>query len=70
MSTDGADEDPEIPIVCEACGTRSTAPFSDVTEVITRHNEQLHDGEPEAEIDPEIKDHLNDLIARDLGLLE
>ena len=61
---------PDITIVCEACGTESTVPFDAVQETIDRHNENRHDGEPEAEIDPAVKSRLQDLLAEEMGLLD
>lgn len=67
--TDGS-ESPEIPIVCPDCGTQTRIPFSDVETVVSEHNEQLHDGESVATVDPDVFDHLADHVATDLGLLE
>jgi len=70
-NTTDADEDgPHVPIVCAACETTSRIPLADVADAIDRHNEQLHDGEPIAEVDPDIADRIADLAASDLGLLE
>lgn len=66
MPTDAADESPTVPIVCSACETTTRVPLSEVDERITKHNEQLHGGEPVAEVDPEIKRHLTDLLADDI----
>ena len=70
MSSDSDEEVPEIPIVCSECGTRSYVPFPDVEETVARHNEDLHDGEPIAQVDPDVMDELADRVGRDLGLLE
>jgi len=67
--TDDTD-DPEIPIVCEACGTETTVPLSDVADQLERHNENRHDGETHAEVDPALKSQIQDLVAKDIGLLE
>ena len=67
--TDDAD-DPAVPIVCEACGTETTVPLSDVADQLARHNENRHDGEECAEVDPALKSRIQDLAARDIGLLE
>lgn len=64
------DELPAIPVVCPACDTRTEVPFADVEDAVARHNEQLHDGESVAEVDPAVMEHLADFLARDLGLLE
>ncbi|QIO22956.1 hypothetical protein [Haloarcula sp. JP-L23] len=64
------DELPEIPVVCTACDTRTRVPFEDVESAVDRHNEQLHDGDPVAEVDPDVLDQLVDRLGRDLGLLD
>ena len=64
------DELPEIPVVCDDCETRTSVPFAEVEDAVTRHNDQLHDGEPGAQVDPEVLDQLNDLVAKDMGLLD
>jgi len=67
--TDDSD-DPAIPIVCGACGTETTVPLSKVADQLARHNENRHDGEECAEVDPALKSRIQDLVARDIGLLE
>ncbi len=67
--TDDAD-DPAVPIVCEACGTETTVPLSDVADQLARHNENRHDGEECAEVDPALKAQIQDLAAKDIGLLD
>jgi len=67
--TDNGD-DPAVPIVCEACGTETTVPLSEVADQLARHNENRHDGEEHAEVDPGLKSRIQDLAARDIGLLE
>ena len=69
MSSD-SDDDPRVPIICPNCETTSRVALSDVAETIERHNEQLHDGDDVAHVDPDVADHLADMIATDLGLLE
>lgn len=61
---------PEIPIICSECDTRTKIPFSEVENAVTRHNRQLHDGEPVAEVDPAVLEELTDFVAADLGLLD
>ncbi|WP_254765075.1 hypothetical protein [Natrinema marinum] len=69
-NTSDSDEDgPRVPVVCSACETTSRVPLSDVADAIDRHNEQLHDGDDIAEVDPDVADRIADLIATDLGLL-
>lgn len=70
MSSDPDEEVPEIPVVCSECGTRTYVPFPDVEEAVARHNENLHDGETIAQVDPDLMDELADRVARDLGLLD
>ncbi|QCS41889.1 hypothetical protein [Natrinema versiforme] len=70
-NTTDADEDaPRVPVVCPACETTSRVPLSDLADAIERHNDQLHDGDDIAEVDPDIADRIADLAATDLGLLE
>jgi len=64
------DNEPEVPIICEACGTETTVPLSELETQLTRHNETRHDGEEHARVDPALKSQLQDLVAKDLGLLE
>jgi len=67
--SEGSDP-PEIPVVCPACGTRTRVPFPDVEETVDRHNEEIHDGETIAAVDPDVFDELADYVAADLGLLD
>ena len=67
--TDDTD-DPRVPIVCEECGTETTIPLSDVAEQLATHNENRHDGQECAEVDPALKAHIQDLAAKDIGLLD
>jgi hypothetical protein len=60
----------EVPIVCPECGTETRIPLDDVADVLQRHNEQLHDGEEIAEVDPAVRAHLTDMVARGLGLVD
>ncbi len=66
MSTDADDDAPDVPIVCTECGTTSRVPLPEVADTIDRHNERLHDGEEVAEVDPDLADHLADLVAEDV----
>lgn len=63
------DDTPGVPVVCEACGTRTRVPPEEVADAVERHNEQLHGGTEEAGVAPEFADSLADVIAEDLGLL-
>ena len=67
--TDQSD-DPEVPIVCEECGTETTVPLSELESQLERHNDNRHDGEKHATVDPTLKSQLQDLVAEDLGLFE
>ena len=64
------DDEPGVPIVCQACETRARIPLSEVADRVERHNERLHDGEQLAQVDPDVVDHLADLVVEDMGLLE
>ncbi|WP_435182681.1 hypothetical protein [Halobellus sp. EA9] len=70
--SDASDEsdDPTVPIVCEACGTTSRVPLSELRESLDTHNEHRHDGEEIAQVDPVIADELANAVADDLGLFE
>jgi len=65
-----SDDDPTVPIVCSACETTTRVPLAEVADAVERHNENVHDGEEIATIDPAIKDRLADLVAEDMGLLD
>lgn len=62
-------DEPDVPIVCEACGTESRVPLSAVAEMLETHNENHHDGEQCARVDPTLADQLQNLVAEDMGLL-
>lgn len=64
------DEPPTAPVICEACGTTNRVPLPEVADTIERHNERVHGGAEEAEVDPDVADKLADLVARDLGFLD
>ncbi len=64
------ESEPTVPVVCETCTTTSKVPLSEVAETIARHNDRLHDGEEVAEVDPAVKEHLADLVAEDIGILD
>lgn len=63
------DDAPDVPVVCPECETTTRVPLADVASQVQRHNEQLHDGEEVAQVDPEVADTLADLVAEDLGLV-
>jgi len=64
------DDSPTVPIICPACETTTRIPVDDLAQSLDRHNEQMHDGEEIAHVDPDIAEQLQDLVAEDLGLLE
>jgi hypothetical protein len=64
------EETPKIPVVCTACETRTQVPFDDVETAVSRHNEQLHDGEAVAEVDPDVLDALTTQLGEDMGLFD
>ena len=64
------DTDPAVPIHCPDCETTSRVPLDRVAETIDRHNDQLHDGEDIARVDPDVADQIANLIAADMGLLD
>ena len=65
-----SEDDPSVPIVCAECNTETRVPLSELADTLSRHNENAHDGEEIAEVDPVLKDRLADLVAADLGLLD
>jgi len=64
------DEEPSFPVVCPECDTETRVALSDLEGSIDRHNDQLHDGDDVAEIDPAVADHVLDLAAEDMGLYD
>ena len=64
------EELPEIPVVCTACDTRTRVQFESVADAVERHNEQIHDGDPVAEVDPDVLEALTDQLGKDMGLLD
>jgi len=64
------EEPPEIPVVCADCGTRSQVPFDEVEAAVERHNDQRHDGDSVAEVDPEVLEALAEQVGRDMGLFD
>jgi hypothetical protein len=62
-------DEPTVPIRCPECDTTTRTPISEVADSVERHNEQMHDGEDIARVDPEIAEELQDIVAEDLGLL-
>jgi hypothetical protein len=65
-----SEDSPTVPIICPACETTTRIPVDELAESLDRHNEQMHDGEDIAHVDPDIAAELQDLVAEDLGLLE
>jgi len=63
-------DDPDVPIVCPECDTETEVPLSAVGDMLDRHNENQHDGEECAQVDPALAEELQDLVAEDMGLLE
>ncbi|ERH11250.1 MAG: hypothetical protein J07HX64_03034 [halophilic archaeon J07HX64] len=62
-------DEPTVPVLCPECDTTTRMPISEVADSVERHNEQMHDGEDVAQVDPEIAEELQDIVAEDLGLL-
>ena len=69
MTPPDDDGDPAVPITCPGCETTSRVPLADVADAIDRHNDQLHDGEEVARVDPDVADRIADLVAEEMGLL-
>jgi hypothetical protein len=68
MSTER--DDPEVPVLCPECDTETRVPLSNLAETLDRHNENRHNGRECAQVDPDLADKLQDLVAEDMGLLE
>jgi hypothetical protein len=68
--SDESEADPRVPVVCEECGTTTRVPLGDLADAVDRHNEQMHDGEAVAGVDPDVRDQVLDLVAEELGLLD
>lgn len=64
------EEEPAFPVICPGCETETRVALSDLEESIDRHNEQLHDGEEVAQIDPAVADEMLNLAAEDMGLYD
>ena len=62
-------DEPTVPIRCPECDTTTRAPISEVADSVERHNEQMHNGEAVAQVDPDIAEELRNIVAEDLGLL-
>jgi hypothetical protein len=61
---------PEVPIQCPECETTSRVPLPALADQLETHNENVHGGEEIARVDPDVADHLADLVASELGLLD
>jgi hypothetical protein len=66
MPSDADIESTEVPIVCPACETTTRVALSELADTVDAHNDRLHDGDEVASVDPELADHLVDLVADDL----
>lgn len=66
MASDTDPETTDVPIVCPTCDTTTRVPLADLAATLDRHNEGVHDGEDVATVDPDLADHLLDLVADDL----
>ncbi len=63
-------DDPTVPIICDECNTESRVPLSEVATMLETHNQNQHDGEECAQVDPDLADQLQNLVAEDMGLLD
>lgn len=63
-------DEPDVPIVCPKCETSSRVPLATVGDAIDRHNARFHDGADVAAVDPAVTEHIADMVAEDMGLLE
>ncbi len=64
-----SDDEPHVPVVCPECGSESRVALSELGDAVDRHNDNIHDGDEVAHVDPAIADELTDMVAEDLGLL-
>lgn len=64
-----AGEPPRVTIQCPDCETETTVALADAAERLDRHNEQVHDGEQVARLDPVVADRLADILAEEMDLL-
>jgi hypothetical protein len=64
-----SDDEPAVPVVCPECGSESRVALSELADAVDRHNDNLHDGERVARVDPAVAEQLTDMVAEDLGLL-
>ena len=64
-----SDAEPDVPIICEECGTETRIPLSKLASTLEKHNDKQHDGNAVAQVDPAVADELATLVARDLDLL-
>jgi len=62
-------DEPEVPIICPECDTTTRLPISEVADNLEQHNNRMHNGEDIAQVDPDIAEQLQDIVAEDLGLL-
>jgi hypothetical protein len=69
MVDDTSTSPTQVTIVCSARETRTKVPLAELAESVERHNQQQHDGEEIAEVDPALAAELADLVAEELGLL-
>lgn len=70
QNEDTGSEEPLVPIMCEICETEAKIPLELVESRLKTHNNRQHDGEEYAVVDPIVSNHLANLIAEDLGLIE
>jgi len=61
-----SNDEPTVPVVCEACDTTNRVALDDVAATVAQHNERVHGGEPVAEVDPDVTSALHDLLAADV----
>ncbi|MFB6079103.1 MAG: hypothetical protein ABEJ80_09010 [Halarchaeum sp.] len=61
-----SDDEPTVPVICDACDTTNRVALDDVAATVERHNERVHDGEQVAEVDPDVTSALHDLLAADV----
>jgi len=70
MTDDASDEGTTVPILCSKCETTTRVPLSKLATTLERHNENQHDGDQIAQVDPDVAEQVADLVVEDLGLLD
>ena len=63
-------DEPTVPVRCPECETETRVALDEVADAIERHNANRHDGDEVAAVAPEVREHIAELAADDLGLTD